>query len=272
VPTDVTAFAPATVANVGIGFDILGHTVDAVGDRVRLRRIEEPTVRIRSICGIPGKISLDPNSNTAGRALQAMRAALELFASRPPGTLFSVNLSAPVLLDRHTLELLAHPLDLSGLIIEVTEEALVQSEAELQQAIAPLRARGAMLAVDDMGAGYSGLRQITTVRPSYLKLDRSLITGIDEDDDRQALVGALVGYAAHVGSLLVARRGVPLTLIFDRREASPCSDEIVLPDFGIRRALPANARTAIEILPDRVGEFPFSCGMNMLHGKIRVVA
>ena len=40
MPTDVTAFAPATVANVGIGFDILGHTVDAVGDRVRLRRID----------------------------------------------------------------------------------------------------------------------------------------------------------------------------------------------------------------------------------------
>ena len=78
MPTDVTAFAPATVANVGIGFDILGHTVDAVGDRIRLRRIEEPTVRIRSITGIPGEISLDPNSNTAGRALQAMRAALEL--------------------------------------------------------------------------------------------------------------------------------------------------------------------------------------------------
>ena len=38
--TDVTAFAPATVANVGIGFDILGHTVEAVGDKVRLRRID----------------------------------------------------------------------------------------------------------------------------------------------------------------------------------------------------------------------------------------
>ncbi len=47
--TDVTAFAPATVANVGIGFDILGHTVEAVGDKVRLRRIDEPVVRIRSI-------------------------------------------------------------------------------------------------------------------------------------------------------------------------------------------------------------------------------
>lgn len=133
-----------------------------------------------------------------------LRAALALFGSRPPGTLLSVNLSAPVLLDRRTLELLAHPTDLSGLIIEVTEEALVQSESQLQQTIRPLLARGAKLAVDDMGAGYSGLRQITTVHPSYLKLDRSLITGIDEDSDRQALVGALVGYATHVGSLLVA--------------------------------------------------------------------
>ena len=44
---DVTAFAPATVANVGIGFDILGHTVEAVGDTVRLTRIAEPEVRIR---------------------------------------------------------------------------------------------------------------------------------------------------------------------------------------------------------------------------------
>ena len=39
---DVTAFAPATVANVAIGFDILGHTVEAVGDRVRIQRIAEP--------------------------------------------------------------------------------------------------------------------------------------------------------------------------------------------------------------------------------------
>jgi Cu+-exporting ATPase len=70
---------------------------------------------------------------------------------------------------------------------------------------------------------------------------------------------------------IVARRGVPLTLIFDRRETNPCSDEIVLPDFGIRRSLPANAKTSIEIRPERAGEFPFSCGMNMLHGKIQVV-
>ncbi len=133
-----------------------------------------------------------------------LRAALGLLVSRPRGVRVAVNLSAPVLLDAHTLRMLEQPRDLSGLIIEVTEEALVQSEAQLHTAIAPLRERGARLAVDDMGAGYSGLRQITMVQPSYLKLDRSLVSGIDRDVARAALVKALVGYAEHVGSLLVA--------------------------------------------------------------------
>jgi homoserine kinase len=75
---DVIAFAPATVANVGIGFDILGHTMEAVGDRVRLRRIAEPLIRIRAVTGIAGALPVEPGSNTAGRALQAMRAALDL--------------------------------------------------------------------------------------------------------------------------------------------------------------------------------------------------
>jgi diguanylate cyclase (GGDEF)-like protein len=133
-----------------------------------------------------------------------LRAALDLFAERPPGMRLSVNLSAPVLLDRRTLRMLDRPFDLSGLIIEVTEEALVQSDVQLRAAMAPLRKRGALLAVDDVGAGYSGLRQLTTVHPSYLKLDRSLVSGIDADDERAALVSALVGYAERVGCLLVA--------------------------------------------------------------------
>jgi homoserine kinase len=76
VRTEVTAFAPATVANVGIGFDILGHTVEAVGDRVHLTRIDEPVVRIRAVTGVAGNLPVDPRSNTAGRAVQAMHAAL----------------------------------------------------------------------------------------------------------------------------------------------------------------------------------------------------
>jgi EAL domain-containing protein (putative c-di-GMP-specific phosphodiesterase class I) len=139
-----------------------------------------------------------------------LRLALELFTQRPPGTKLSVNLSAPVLVEPTTMSMLERAgggaprdKDLSGLIVEITEETLVSGEAALQDAFRPLRERGAELAVDDMGAGYSGLRQITTVRPGYLKLDKSLVAGIDRDHERAALVGALAGYSAQVGSLLV---------------------------------------------------------------------
>ncbi|MDE3069327.1 MAG: diguanylate cyclase, partial [Acidobacteriota bacterium] len=98
-----------------------------------------------------------------------LRAALDLFVKLPHPANLAVNVSAPVLLDRRTLAILDGAADLSGLIIEVTEEALVQSDAQLKAAVAPLRERGARLALDDMGAGYSGLRQVTTVHPSYLK-------------------------------------------------------------------------------------------------------
>jgi EAL domain-containing protein (putative c-di-GMP-specific phosphodiesterase class I) len=138
-----------------------------------------------------------------------LRGALQLFARRPPGTSLSVNLSAPVLLQDDTMAMLEAarhglPRDLTGLIVEITEETLVHSDMQLLSAIEPLRARGVRLAVDDMGAGYSGLRQITSVLPSYLKLDRSLVSGIDADHERAALVGALAGYSKQVGSLLVA--------------------------------------------------------------------
>jgi diguanylate cyclase (GGDEF)-like protein len=136
--------------------------------------------------------------------IACLKAALELLPGRPAGTRLSVNLSGPLLVDERVYALLAAQPDLSGLIVEVTEQALVDHEIGIHEAVAPLLARGAQLAIDDMGAGYSGLRQVSTLRPAYLKLDRSLVGGIDADPDRAALLRALVGYAAHGGSHIVA--------------------------------------------------------------------
>lgn len=72
------AFSPASVGNVGIGFDILGHVIEGPGDTVTVRRIEEPTVRITAIRGTTVDLPLDAPSNTAGAALVAMREALAL--------------------------------------------------------------------------------------------------------------------------------------------------------------------------------------------------
>lgn len=70
--TQATAFAPATVGNVGIGFDILGHTVQSVGDKVTARRVSAAGVHIRSITGIAGHLPLDVERNTAGKAVLSL--------------------------------------------------------------------------------------------------------------------------------------------------------------------------------------------------------
>ena len=67
-----TAFAPATVGNVGIGFDILGHTFPAIGDRVRAIRTAHPGVRIREITGIAAELPVEAARNTAGKAVLSL--------------------------------------------------------------------------------------------------------------------------------------------------------------------------------------------------------
>src|SRR5207253_363700 len=71
-----TAFAPASVGNVAIGFDILGVAVDALGDRIGVSRRVEPGVVITSVQGVAGELPREPEHNTAGRALLAMQEAL----------------------------------------------------------------------------------------------------------------------------------------------------------------------------------------------------
>jgi homoserine kinase len=80
-----TAFAPATVGNVGVGFDILGHAFGVIGDRVRAERSEEPGVRIRSVSGVVEALPLEPARNTAGKAV------LSLVQAVPPA--FGIELS-----------------------------------------------------------------------------------------------------------------------------------------------------------------------------------
>lgn len=70
-----SAFAPASVGNVGIGFDILGFAVDAIGDRITVARSSRPGVRITGCTGVAVDLPLEPEKNTAGRALLALNIA-----------------------------------------------------------------------------------------------------------------------------------------------------------------------------------------------------
>ena len=75
------------------------------------------------------------------------------------------------------------------------------------------------------------------------------------------------GYSPDV---IAVKLGKPLRLNFYRDETASCSEQVVFGDFGIARDLPAFQTTSIEFTPDKVGEFTFACGMNMLRGKLIV--
>ena len=72
------AFAPASVGNVAVGFDVLGHSFQAIGDRVLARRTNTPGVTIAAIKGVVADLPLEPERNTAGKAVLSMVQELQL--------------------------------------------------------------------------------------------------------------------------------------------------------------------------------------------------
>ncbi len=77
-PRQATASAPASVGNVGVGFDILGHSLEGPVDKVTVRRIDAPEVRITAITGVVAGLPLEASHNTAGQGLLALRRTLGL--------------------------------------------------------------------------------------------------------------------------------------------------------------------------------------------------
>lgn len=69
---------------------------------------------------------------------------------------------------------------------------------------------------------------------------------------------------------IVVEKGRPVRLEFYRDETSSCSDTVVFSDFGIARPLPAFQNTPVEFTPEKTGEFTFTCGMNMMRGRLIV--
>jgi Cu+-exporting ATPase len=77
------------------------------------------------------------------------------------------------------------------------------------------------------------------------------------------------GYSPSVVEVV---QGVRARLVFDRQETGDCSSRVVFPDFKVNQSLPAYASTVVEFVPEQIGDFGFECGMNMLHGTVKVVA
>lgn len=93
---------------------------------------------------------------------------------------------------------------LARLLLEVTEHSSIGDYGLLSEALAQLRKAGLRLAVDDAGSGYASFRHILKLRPDIIKLDQSLIRGIDHDPGSRALAAALITFARETGSCVIA--------------------------------------------------------------------
>lgn len=102
----------------------------------------------------------------------------------------------------------------------------------------------------------------------YFFGERQAVTATASESGVQEIkVTVKGGYSPDV---IVVKPGKPVRLDFYRDETASCSEQVIFGDFGIARTLPAFKTTPIEFTPDKVGEFTFTCGMNMMRGKLIV--
>jgi plastocyanin domain-containing protein len=69
-------------------------------------------------------------------------------------------------------------------------------------------------------------------------------------------------------AVVKVKAGRPVRLVFDRKDSGSCSEEIVFPDFNVRKFLPTGQKTVIEVTPPKAGRYEFTCGMSMLRGAL----
>jgi EAL domain-containing protein (putative c-di-GMP-specific phosphodiesterase class I) len=135
--------------------------------------------------------------------LAAIAAALQALPTVPRHAYVAVNCSPQTILSDGLRKLLLS-VELSRVVLEVTEHDYIEDYPELLAALAPLRALGLRVAIDDAGAGYASLRHVLHIQPELIKLDISLTRGIDSDPKRRALASALIAFARETQARIVA--------------------------------------------------------------------
>jgi EAL domain-containing protein (putative c-di-GMP-specific phosphodiesterase class I) len=135
---------------------------------------------------------------------------LELLAIARAGALLhrvsgyvSINVSPQTLATPACAELLA-TLPLERVVLELSEHDPVHDYDALSAVLVPLRAMGMRLAIDDVGAGFSSLRHIVMATPEVIKLDRSIVSGVDRDPVLAKLAQSLVEFAHSFGACVIA--------------------------------------------------------------------
>lgn len=141
--------------------------------------------------------------NDLGRAIRDQVAAS--LPAAPPDAQIFVNLHARDLMD-NSLFSPASPLSRFAhrVTLEITERAPLDTMRDVSGRVATLRAMGFRIAVDDMGAGYAGLTAFAQIKPEVVKLDMSLIRGLDKEPVKRKLISAMTSLCKEMGMMVIA--------------------------------------------------------------------
>lgn len=121
----------------------------------------------------------------------AITTALRWRADLPVNTFLTVNLSPHLVIHPAITAALRDAGDLSRVVVEITERSDLADHVELRAFRDEVERHGGFLALDDTGAGYSGLRRLAEVRPHFLKLDRDLLRDVDRDEVKRVMIELL---------------------------------------------------------------------------------
>ncbi|WP_288016993.1 EAL domain-containing protein [Tepidiforma sp.] len=133
-----------------------------------------------------------------------VRQALRLREEMPPDTFLTVNLDPAALVCPDVAGLLLGEERLDRLVLELTEHSEIEDLEHLKGLLARVRERGALVAVDDTGTGYSGLARLLAVRPEFVKVDQAFVRGIAQDPAKRALLELVGHFASRIDAWVIA--------------------------------------------------------------------
>lgn len=194
-----------------------------------------------------------------GPALEArvIEAALALRDALPPNSFLTVNVNPNYLLTPQVAGALGAAGRLDRLVLELTERQAITEPECLNEALRVYRQAGAFVAIDDAGAGYAGLHALLTVRPQFIKLDRSLVSELDHQPPKRAAARLLGAFASEIDAWLLAE-GIerPEELEELIRLDVPLAQGYLLgrPQAGWRADVPESVRALIHAMNARPRE------------------
>lgn len=195
--------------------------VTALADRAQPRLVFQPIVDLQrgnvvgfeTLSRFASPLSATPDRWFAaadrlgvGARLQAdvVRRAIALLPTVPKDTFLTVNLDPRLVIAPEIVDLLTGSGRLDRLVIELTEQTVASDLPEMLARLDQAREAGAIVAMDDTGSGYASLQNLLTIRPEIVKLDRSLVAGLDHDVVRRSLVAMLGEFVGRLDAWVLA--------------------------------------------------------------------